>query len=223
MKKLFIATLVTMALSANAGTLSLQESVTVEVPQDELTASFYVEFTGSEYLELNKKAGDTLRKAFALGTEDVKVVSKGIQTTPVYGPNGKTNKYTIRAAVEVQSTAIGKASDVSNSLASFMAFENVRYSVSDSTLKRVRDEQAETVARRFMTKANTLAKALGYQSAEVEAVGLDVAAQNPIVQPMAKTMLRVSHLSQPTPDMALSAASGVESVTTTMNGTVSLK
>lgn len=223
MKKFILLTLTTLAAAANAATLNLQETVNVEVPQDEMTAVFFVEQTGHDPAALNAKVAATLKNAFALSTDEVKVVSKGIYTHPVYGPNGKTNKYTLRASVEVKSTQLAQASKVSNQLAEFMAFETVRYAVSDATLKKVRDDQAHNVATRFMTKANALAKSLGYSKAEVDNIGLDVAAAQPMPRMMVKAVAMSAMMdSLPSPDMGLANAAGTESVTTTISGTVKL-
>lgn len=221
MKKSLTLLLASSALCAQAATLNLQETVTLEVPQNELTTVFFMEATGPSPAELNAKTALVLKRAFALSSPTVKVVSRGIQTHPVYGPNGKTGKYTVRASVEVKSTEMDKASQVADQLAGFMAFERVSYAVSEATWKQVRDEQASQVAERFMRKAKTVAKALGYDSVEVDNVGLDVAAAEP-VQPKVMA-LRAMAVADAAPEMGLAQAAGTQQVTTTMTGTVKLK
>lgn len=224
MKKLLLLPLSALAFTAQAATLNLQETVSVEVPQDEMTAVFFVEHTGTDPAALNAKAALVLKNAFALTTPEVKVTSKGIYTQPVYGPNGKTNKYTLRASVEVKSTHLTKAATIANQLAEFMAFENIRYSVSEATLKKVRDDQAHNVVTRFMQKANTMAKSLGYAKAEIDNIGLDVAAAQPAPVPRMMKAFAVTAMvdSVAAPNMQLENAAGTESITTTISGTVNL-
>lgn len=225
MKKLLFIALSAAAFAAQAATLNLQESVTVEVPQDELTAAFYIEFAGTSHVELNNKASDVLRRAAAASRPDIKVTTTSINTYPVYDSKGKTNQYKVRASVEVKSTKIGKASEVANELAGFMAFERVSYAVSDATKKKVRDEQATSVAVKFMEKANTVATALGYQKAVVDNIGLDLSAATNHPPPIAMRheKMAVMSMSSNMPDMQLGGGAGVESITTIMTGTVHLK
>ena len=77
------------------------------------------------------------------------------------------------------------------------------------------------VAERFMSKAKKVAKALGYDSVEVDNVGLDVAAAEP-VQPKVMA-LRAMAVADAAPEMGLAQAAGTQQVTTTMTGTVKLK
>lgn len=222
MQKILISlVLATSTLCAQAATLNLQETVTDDVPQNELTAVFFSESTGPSPAELNAKTGAILKRAFALSSPTVKVVSRGVQTHPVYGPKGRTNQYTVRASVEVKSTDLDKAAQVADQLAGFIAFERVSYAVSDATWKQVRDEQASQVAERFMAKAKTVAKALGYEGVEVDNVGLDVAAAEP-VPPRAMAM-RAVDMADAAPEMGLAQAAGTQRVSTTMTGTVKLK
>lgn len=222
MKKSLITLLLTAStLGAQAATLNLQETVSLEIPQNEITTVFFTETTGPSPAELNAKTGAILKRAFALSSPAVKVISRGIQTHPVYGPKGRTNQYTVRASVEVKSTELDKAAQVADQLAGFMAFERVSYAVSDATWKQVRDEQSSQVAERFMAKAKKVAKALGYDSVEVDNVGLDVAAAEP-VQPKVMA-LRAVAMADAAPEMGLAQAAGTQQVTTTMTGTVKLK
>lgn len=216
------ATLCAVSFAAQAATLNLTESVSVAVPQDELTATFYVELTGTAHTELNAKAADILRKAAAAGRAGIPVATKSINTFPVYTSSGKTNKYTVRATVEVKSTKISQVAEIANDLAGFMAFDQVTYSVSPDTLKQVRNTQATVVAEKFMAKANTVATALGYQSAVVDNVGLDVGAATAPQPQMFRQAMAAHMASAPAPDMGLAGAAGLETVTTTLSGTVTL-
>lgn len=221
MKRVLMLGLLASAMAlTQAQTLSLVETVSVEVPQDELTAHLYVEESGASVSELNAAVGAKLRRALELRTPSVNITGAGIHTQPVYDKNGRTNRFTVRARVEVKSTDIAKASEVINKLANTMAFEGVTFSVSPTMRQKVSDSLMEEVSTRFQRKAQRAATALGYSRAELAEVSLNTSNGAP-PRPM-KLMAARAMAMEAQPDMGLSSAAGVETVETTLQGSVKL-
>ena len=217
-----MAAMLALALPVLSQTVTLQETVSVEVAQEEMTARFFVERTGSSLPALNREVGDTLKKAFALSKPQAKIVTKGLQSNPIYNSTGKTDKYTVRAVIELKGTNLDVVSEVSNQLAGFMGFENISFSLSDELRKQTQDALAESVAQAFNAKAQKMAKALGYQRAEIQEITLDSAFQaHQPVQPMAmrssKAMMAMSD-----GQVDFQQSSGTERVTSTISGRVRL-
>lgn len=214
----------TMALPAlaQAQSITLTESVSQEVAQDELTARFFVQQTGRQAPELTKKVTEQLNRAFSLSTPSAKVTHTGISTQPVYDQRGRTNEYQVRASVEVRSTKVDDVSKVANKLSEFMSFESLTYSVSAENRKQTQTQLNDMVAKAFLEKATKTAKALGYLEASIDTLSLDGAQEPRPMQPMPKLMMSSRSAMDGGP-LNIEQGAGTERISSTLTGTVTLK
>lgn len=211
-----------LSAPAWAQKLSLAETVSASVAQNEMTSRLFVEHSGESLPELNRRVAQVLRKALATREAGVVVAAEGLRTQPVYDRNGRTNRYTVRAVVSVKGTDLEAVSAVTERLASFMGFESVRFSVAPEQVRSVRVALSEQAAKSFMQRAQGMAKALGYKEARLLEGSLDGAHEvRPPVTPYAGKM-RAMAMSAESVDMGLQQGAGEEQLSVTFSGTVEL-
>lgn len=161
-----------MTQSLNYGLLHFSTTASKKVENDQINATLNKEIQHQSSSQLANQIATTLNKAIEIAKQypEVKVSSGNQSTYPQYNKQNKITGWTGSASLHLQSTDIVATSKLIADLQSFMTLDNVNFSVSDNTRKKVEQELMLQASKDFQQQAKTLLPA--WQAQDYQLVNL---------------------------------------------------
>ena len=205
------------------GVVSLNSSVTVQVPNDWITVQFSTSKEGIDanavQSALKEALGTALAQARQVAKPDghVEVQGGGFSLQPRFNNKGIVNGWTGTTSLTVQGRDMGTIAELAGRVQS-MTVGSLDYSVSREAREKVEGDAAAQAIARFRAKAGDYAKAFGYSSFVVREANVNFDGGQPPPRPFRARIAMAPSMSEPLP---VEAGSG--SVTANVNGSVQLK
>lgn len=208
------------ASDAPAPTLTLDAQVREAVRPDTMRVVMAVERSGKDLGALNRQTltltqeGLQAAKAAGAGLEPS---AGALSTNVVYDEKGRPQGWKVRAEIVLQGTSFEKVSTTSGQLANRFELVSLEFILSPQKRREVQESLRTRLGSDFRTKANAMARALGYSRAEVQSVQLQENASPRVGLPMAVKSMAMVAGAPPLPTEA-----GETEVAVSLSGTVLL-
>ena len=194
--------------------------VSMEVPQDQVSAALYVEDTGNDRTALISEVNLALQHALAVAKSSPAVTLKtsGYRSYPLYDKNQHVSGYRVRADLTLESKDFDAFSKTFTTLSSTLSVQDVSYSISDQALKTAKTKLLAEVAAEFRTEATSITHAFGFTSYDIKE--LNVNYDSEVRQPMPMRVMAVAKT--PVAQVPASIEPGTSAVSANAIGTVAL-
>ncbi|QEL56003.1 SIMPL domain-containing protein [Chromobacterium paludis] len=158
--------------------LNLSANAQREVPNDELSATLYVQQSNNKAAALADKLNRVTNEGLALGRgfKDVQLSSGSYNTWPSYDKNGKITGWQGRSEILLKSSNFTEAAELIAKLQQTMLLQGVQFGVSDKARRKAEQEMIPEAIASLKGQAEVAAKALGKSVVNIQQ--LDIGQQN---------------------------------------------
>ncbi|POZ61911.1 SIMPL domain-containing protein [Chromobacterium alticapitis] len=143
--------------------LNLSANAQREVPNDELSATLYVQQSNSKAAALADRLNRVTNDGLALGRgfKDVQLSSGSYNTWPSYDKNGKITGWQGRSEIQLKSGNFTNAAELIAKLQQTMLLQGVQFGVSDKARRKAEQDMIPEAIASLKGQAEIAAKALG--------------------------------------------------------------
>ncbi len=200
-------------------TLTLQASVSEQVPLDEMVVVLAVERSGAQVGGLNAQV---LAELNAL-IEQARAVSGlsprlGSLHTSQRWMNGRADGWTVRGEVVLEGRDLKAVGDVAGKLSARAQLASVSFRLSDARRTAVQKQLLERAGEQLRAKAQAAAHALGFRTVSVREMALTESGQESAPAP--RPMVMMAKAAMADAPMPVPVESGKVEVSVTFSGTV---
>lgn len=202
-------------------TTQLDAHASQEVENDELAVSLSASRDGPSPSDITQAVLAKLNAAVAQArqVERVQIQVGNVQTTPVWGPKGKTGQWTARAELHLVSTNTQGLGRLASELTSLMQIDGMNFRLSKD--KRLATEKAliKDMATNFKDRASSISQAFGFRNYSIKELNFAPRPErnfSPMPRAMARSMA---------PDMAvmdIPNEAGKSTVSISMDASITL-
>jgi predicted secreted protein len=158
--------------------LSLSANAQREVPNDEISATLYVQQSNSQAAVLADRLNKITASSLAQGKtyKEVQLSSGSYNTWPSYDKNGKINGWQGRSEIQLKSRNFSQAAELIAKLQQTMLLQGVQFGVSDLARREAEHGMIPEAIASLKSQAEIAAKALGKSVVNIQQ--LDIGQQN---------------------------------------------
>jgi predicted secreted protein len=166
--------------------------------------------------EVNTIMAEAVRRA--QGTAGVEAVTSGYTTHPTYDKKSGPNGWRVRAELTLRGRDFAVLGKLAGSLSKSLIVVASRFEWSDAERSKIEQQLVGDAIRAFRRKADDVAKAFGYRTADLREVHIGaLEGDTPRPSPMMKVSSSLAEEAAPMP-----IAAGASTLRVTINGAVTL-
>ena len=168
-------------------TTLLDAHASQEVENDELWVSLVARRDGPNPTDMTQTVLATLNAAVAQArrVDGVQLQMGNVQTTPLWGPKGKTDQWTAQAELSLVSTNTHALAQLASALTHKMQLNGVQFRLSKDQRLRVEEALLKDMATNFKDRASNIALAFGFKSYRIQSLNFNPQHDRPYPMRMA--------------------------------------